>query len=233
MNQSSQTIRRARTGARFVRLATLLLALAALSLPATGADRTSAANAGAYCPLPEKGQKPVCLSPAEAQYEEFFHAIEQGEIDDQQAATVEADLLRGAGGEQAYLALSSVSYGYYRLAGRVGQQPEADPALLARLSHWNKLLVDVYGESAAAPDFQRALREAAGDLHRRTPAAGDLCARSHSTEGECPGADGLVRALAQLDSNTGIRVPLSRLMNRVMGQPDPAASVTRPASGNQ
>jgi len=216
-----------------VRLGLVLLALVWIAGPAAAAERSGKPSAGAYCPLPEKGKKPVCLSPAEARYQGFFQAIERGDLDDRHAAAVEADLLAGANPERAYLALSSVTYGYYRLADLVGSRPEADPALLARLSHWNRLLLQVYGEKGPRSDFQLAVREAAVDLQARTPAAGELCARSHSVEGECPGADGLVRALAQIDSSAGIRAPLSKLMNRVVGRSDPSQSPTRPASGKQ
>jgi hypothetical protein len=233
MNPFRPPIRRARTGARLLRLVLVLLGLVSFAEPPLAAERSGKPTPGAYCPLPEKGQKPVCLSPAEARYEEFFQALERGEVDDRHTAAVEADLQAGTDPERAYLALSSVSYGYYRLADRVGSHPEADPALLARLSHWNRLLLEVYGETGGDSDFRQAVREAAVDLHRRTPAAGELCARSHSVEGECPGADGLVRALAQIDSNAGIRAPLSKLMNRVVGRPTPNDPPTRPASGNQ
>jgi hypothetical protein len=233
MSRSWKSTRRARTGMRLVCPLLTALCVVLLATPAISTDRKAAAQAGAYCPLPEKGQKPVCLSPAEAQYQDFFDAIERGEIEDHHAAAVEADLQRGASGDQAYLALSSVSYGYYRLAGLVGLQADADPGLLRRLAHWNDLLLDVYGESAADARFQQAVRAAAVDLHRRTPTAGDLCARSEHGEAECAGADVLVRALAQIDSSASIRAPLTSLMNRLVGDTTPPETVTRPASGKQ
>ena len=200
-------------------LAFLLLALPQIlaTEPASGGggESATASEPGAYCPLPEKGEVPVCLTPAQAEYGAFFAGLESGEIDEAQTAALEADLASGDETERAYLALSSISYGYYRLAQRLSEEPEGDPVLLARLEHWNQLLRTVYAGVPADGRFQQAVQQAAVDLHRRSPAVGETCGAG--AEQGCEGAEGLVRALAAIDSRAGLRSPLTRLVNRLFG----------------
>ena len=73
---------------------------------ARAAERPAAAQPGAYCPLPEPGQRPICLEPAQAHYADFFAAVERGRVTAADTAPVEADLDGRAGRERAYLALS-------------------------------------------------------------------------------------------------------------------------------
>ena len=44
---------------------------------------------GAYCPFPEPGQKPACLDPARAKYEEVFAALDDGEVADEHIDALE------------------------------------------------------------------------------------------------------------------------------------------------
>ncbi len=178
-------------------------------------SQAAAAQPGAYCPLPEKGDVPACLTPAQAQYGEFFAGLESGEFDERQTSVVEADLAASDETERSYLALSSLSYGYYRLAQRLSNQRTADPALLARLAHWNQLLLEVYEGDDAAKPFREAVRQAAVDLHTRAPAVGETC--KPTANEPCRGAEGLVRALAAIDARAGLRSPLTRLMSRIFG----------------
>ena len=76
---------------------------------------------GSYCKLPKPGEKPACLEPARAQYGDFIRGVERGDLDDREAARLERDVAAGAGGENPYLALSSLSYGYFRLAQEAAQ----------------------------------------------------------------------------------------------------------------
>jgi hypothetical protein len=204
----------------------------ALGAATSGASNSNAKPApGAYCPLPEKGQAPVCLAPAQAEYEDFFAGVESGDLSEDAAHAVELDLGSNEATERTYLALSSLSYGYYRLAELVARSPETDPALLPRLKRWNDLLLQVYEGAGADSPLGSAVREAALDLQRHTPAIGALCP-AESPPDDCTSADGLVRALARLDQNAGVRSPLTRLMNRMVGARPAVDSVTLPA-GNR
>ena len=98
-------------------------------LRAAGGDPSAA---GAYCPLPEQGQVPECLKPAKAEFGDFFEAIEAGGVNDSQSRKLET-ALAGSSQEESYLALSSLAYGYFRLAQRAAADPSATPRLTARL----------------------------------------------------------------------------------------------------
>jgi hypothetical protein len=206
--------------ARFLPYSILpVFCLIAWTTPGETAEYTGKPEVGAYCPLPKKGEAPVCLSPAKAEYGEFFAALESGNLSDANTAPIETDLRAGDATDRRVLALSSVSYGYYTLARQISEQDEADPRLLARLRHWNQLLLDTYGQSGVDPQLQAAVREAAVDLHAHAPAVGEMCPAGEPGT-QCDGADGLVRALAMIDSNAGVRTPLSRLVNRLLGEPE-------------
>lgn len=204
-------------------LSGLVLGLALLlGGPAFSGSPLQAAQPGAYCPLPEPGQVPACLTPAQQEYQAFFAGVHSGRLASEASAQVEADLAGTAGIERAYLALSSVSYGYLRLAEQIGVRPDADPVLLARLGRWNDLLVGLYGHSQLDPEFRRAIQLMATDLHRHLarqsvvmPAScgGDLESCGQSAE--------LLRAMAAVDQHTGVRSPLAQLLQRLVGaQPD-------------
>lgn len=198
------------------RTTTALAAMAVIVLApaAEAAEGAAAAQPGAYCPLPEPGQKPVCLAPAEAKYGAFFAALERGAVSSDEAAAVESDLTPGADSEDAYLALSSLSYGYWRLAEQVGAEPDADPALHERLARWNLLMIELYNQAVDDPAFRAAVREAASDLHRRSPPRAAPCPNRYP--GGCVHTDQLVRALAAIDDTAGVRSPLGRLLQRMM-----------------
>ena len=107
-----------------------------LALLLTSAVASSAADKlgpGAYCPLPEKGRVSECLAPAQATYGDFFDALEEN-ASDGALARVEDAVARGPEEEDAYLALSSLSYGYYRLAQRAAESETIDPAVTRRLN---------------------------------------------------------------------------------------------------
>ena len=160
---------------------------------------------GAYCPLPEPGQTPRCLAPAQAEYADFFRALDRGALDSEATARVEADLLSG---DRAHLALSSLTYGYYRLALSAASEPDANPDFVARLEHWNTLLAETYESSVP---LRGALREAAADLGRKAPAVPLACADgTHS----CTATSDLTQALAAIDSAAGVQRPLVRLWKR-------------------
>ena len=159
---------------------------------------------GAYCPLPAPGTKPTCLGVAQAEYGEFFAAIDRGELDPAISARVEADLLSV---ERAHLALSSLTFGYYALARSAASEPDADPGLVARLEHWNTLLADTY--EASVP-LRGVLRQAAADLEARAPAI--ACASQ--AEG-CTTTSSLTNAFATVDATAGVRGPLVRLWQRL------------------
>jgi hypothetical protein len=167
----------------------------------------------------------VCLTPARAEYGAFFAAIGQGRVSDDAASLVEADLAGASGAERAYLALSSLSYGYYRLAEQLATRPDADPVLLERLGHWNDLLVRLYGSEAGDVRFRAAVREAAADLHARAPSVAGRC--PHHYPGTCEHTQDLVRALAAIDRAAGVRSPLGQVLERMFDS-DPVEASTPP-----
>ena len=182
-----------------------ILAVAALLPLATGATGDDPAKPGAYCPLPEPGEVPQCQAPARAEFGDFFEAVESGGVDDRQAQRLEAALAGGSSDEELYLALSSLAYGYFRLAQRAAADPKARPELAARLDGWNRVLVDAYASSDANPEFQQAVRQAALDLADRAPPV--------STDG------GLLELIAQADGrSSGMRGPLEGLVERILGE---------------
>lgn len=190
----------------------LLVGILAFPDPLPAEDNEAKAQPGAYCPLPAKGEVPRCLAPAQAQYSEFFQALEGGALDEAQAQVVESDLQRG----DAYLALSSLSYGYYRLAQQAAEAPDADPKLVARLQRWNELLSGVYEGSAADSPFRGAVREAAYDLAQQAPAVETRCEDGGSLV-QCSTASELLGAFRTIDRRTGTRAGLGRLLERLFG----------------
>ncbi len=175
---------------------------------------------GAYCPLPAPGETPVCQAPARERYGAFFAAVEAGDIDPAQMVQIEAALTRSGDGDEgaAYLALSSLVYGYYRLALDAGAVPGSEPRLQARLVRWNQLLTRVYGADDTPPALKAAVRTAAEDLEKRVSTVGVTCTAGRVED--CENATGLVGALSAIDEGTSMRSPLSRLIERLLGPPD-------------
>jgi hypothetical protein len=168
---------------------------------------------GTYCPLPEPGETPRCLGAAQAEYDDFFAALDRGALDGAATARVEADLLSG---DRAHLALSSLAYGYYQLARAAAAEPRAHPDFVARLEHWNTLLAKTY--ETAAP-LRSALREAAADLEAKAPSVDLGC---DELGPPCTTAGSLSRTFATIDAATGVRGPLVRLWQRWTSRSDAA-----------
>ena len=77
--------------------------------------------------------------------------------------------------------------------------------MAARLDRWNQILLRAYSDSESNPEFQRAVRLAAGDLDAKAPAI-------------APGG-GLLRLISQADGrSSGMRGALEGLMGRILGE---------------
>jgi hypothetical protein len=196
----------------------LALALALAAPGARGDDVASGQIApGAYCPLPREGETPSCLAPARAEYDGFFRAVEAGHLDADDASRVEEALAGADASTDAYLALSSLAYGYWRLSQAAARSPGADPAIAARLERWNQILSAAY---AADPDdaaWRAAVREAALDLKRRAPPVALACRDARGEVTACDSTDAMVRGLDAGASEVGIRGGLERLLGRLFG----------------
>ena len=191
--------------------------LLVVSRVAAGDDPSAA---GAYCPFPEPGQKAACLAPAENRYPGFLDSADSGALDDVAAARIEADLTASATSADAYLALSSLAYAYYRLAQFEAADPGADPGLVARLEHWNGIMSSVYRDASNDPRLRSAVFEAAADLHARVPAADGDCEKGASG-GACGSTSGLMQTLRSADDfseHRGVRGALSRMLSRMLGR---------------
>ena len=202
---------------RRVRIAGALSAGALLAATALGAGDV---KPGAYCPLPKANEKPRCLAPAEEEYTDFFTALDQGEVDDAGMARVEADVAAGSAAENAYLALSSLSYGYLRLAERVAAAPDADPALVARLERWNALLSGAYERSSEDEAYRGALRVAARDIQERAPAARVRCVDADGADTECNSTESVLRGFDAAAGEVGLGGALLRIYRRIVGNED-------------
>ena len=198
-----------------------LLALLA-SASAAGLARAAGnpATPGAYCPLPPPGQKPACLEPAKATYGEFFAALEHGVPADAATARLDADLAAGSASENAYLALSSVAYGYWRLSERAAAA-QSDPALAARLESWNALLRQAYTASPADEPYRAALREAALDLNRRAPPVRLRCVDASGATTECDSTEAVLRGIDTASGEIGLRGAFGRVLERIFGAEGP------------
>ncbi|MCG8589550.1 MAG: hypothetical protein MJE66_09685 [Proteobacteria bacterium] len=171
---------------------------------------------GAYCRLPEPGQEPECLAPAKSQYGEFFAGVEAGNPDESALEDVEEAVARGLG-EEAYWALSSLAYGYYRLSQRAAAAPDANPLLVARLERWNAILARSYREAPDDSAYRSALREAADDLHQRAPAVRIECADAEGQPAPCGATEALLRGLDAAGSQVGVQGALLRVLERLFG----------------
>ncbi len=187
-------------------------------LLAAGAQGAGEIRPGAYCPFPKPGEKPACLLPAKQEYGEFFAALDaKGDVGQTAAARLEADVAAGASSENAYLALSSLAYGYYRLSQQAAAAPNEDPELVARLERWNSLLSSAYASSPQDARFQESVREAALDLQRRAPPVDLSCLDESGSRVRCDSTEAVLRDIDRLRDQVGVRGALSRLLERFFG----------------
>lgn len=197
-----------------------ILAVAAI-LAAAGAGRaTEKVAPGSYCALPVKGETPKCLGAAMAEYGEFFTALGEEDVDAADLERVEHDLAAGGGSQKAYLALSSLAYGYWRLSQRAAADPDADPAIAQRLEQWNAVLAMAYEASPDDPGFRSAVREAALDLSKRAPPVRLRCVDEQGETSECDSTDAVLRGLDAVAGEAGIGGGLQRLLERMFGAED-------------
>ena len=202
---------------RLSRPAPVLAALLVLPLGASDVRGAGGKQPGAYCPLSKKGERPRCLEPAIAEYGEFFSALEEEGVTETGLARLEGDVAAGAGTKNAYLALSSLAYGYYRLSQRVAASGDTDPRFPARLERWNALLAVAYETSAEDAHFRQAVREAALDLQRNAPPVRLRCVDERGEAMECDSTDAVMRGIDAAANEVGIRGALERLLERILG----------------
>ena len=174
---------------------------------------------GAYCPLPARGEKPRCLEPAVAEYGECFAAVEKGHTAGSELSRVEDTVAAGGSSEQAYLALSSLAYGYYRLSQQAARTPETSPEIAARLERWNALLGQAYDVSEDAA-WRAAVREAALDLQQRAPPVRLSCRDAQGEQAPCDSTDAVLRGVDAATDEVGIRGGLRRLLERIASEED-------------
>lgn len=200
--------------------ASALLALGLVAPPGPARAAQGEIAPGAYCPLPEPGEAPKCLDPAQQTYGDFFSALEADDLDARSFAQVEETVGQGASAEHAYLALSSLAYGYYRLASRTAVGSDSDPAVVERLARWNDLLSNAYAGSPEDRAYQAAVRQAAEDLHARAPIALP-CLDAQGTQIACNSTEGVLRGFNAASERVGLRGALERVMRRLLGPEAP------------
>lgn len=206
-----------------IRRTLVLLAVAFLPvavLPVGVAGAAGDVGPGAYCPFPKKGETPKCMEPATQEYGEFFTALDTGDLSEVDVERLERDVASGAASEERYLAISSLSYGYYRLAQRAVTNPEEDPVIVARLQRWNALLSQAYEGSDDDPHYRAAVRDAALDLSERAPQVMLTCADEHGETVECASTEAVLRGINRAQEQVGIRGALGRLLERMLGGND-------------
>lgn len=192
-------------------------------LLAAGSARTGSGDVGpgSYCPLPEPGQRPQCLVDAKAKYgADMFEALDDGDIRDDQLHRLEADVAAGSDSDHAYLALSSLTYAYYRMAQQAAAAPGEDPAVVARLERWNELLAGAFD---ASPDeeYRDAMRTAAEDLRDRAPDVSVSCVDESGQATQCTATELLIRSYGAAADSMGIHGALERIIQRVIGRDEP------------
>jgi hypothetical protein len=221
-------VRPARPG-RALPAGLLLAGVACLAAapPAAAADPGEAPHAGQYCPLPQAGEKPRCLAPAETEYREFFAALDQGKVSDQDTARIEATLSDARRDEDDYLALSSLTYGYWRLAREAAARPGADAEIAARLQSWNRLLSAAYAREPADDPFRSAVRRAATDLRENAPDVETECVDDEGRAVTCSATASLVDQLDAAD-RVGVRGALAHILERWFGAGEPAPRSAAP-----
>jgi hypothetical protein len=184
-----------------------------MALPSLAADKPAV---GTYCPLPEPGQVPACLDPAKQAYGEFFEALESGEVEDGPLSGVEAAVARGAAAEEAYMALSSLTYGYYRLAQQAAAAEDADPVVVERLARWNGLLASAYRENEQDAAYRASVERAARELRERAPVLLP-CRDAQGAEAACTSTESVIRGFNATTEEVGMRGALERLVRRLFG----------------
>jgi hypothetical protein len=172
---------------------------------------------GAYCKIPQEGQAAVCLEPAQNNYKEFFHGLSDGALSDEAARRVESDVAAGAGGDRAYEALSTLAYGYYRLARAASAEHGQDPEIVARLERWNALLSAAYAQSGEDAAYRDAVRTAALDVQHRAPPVGLRCTDAAGNVTKCDSTEAVVRAMDEARDKAGVRGRLGGLIDRIFG----------------
>ncbi len=172
---------------------------------------------GSYCPFPEKGKKPECLTGAQERYSEFYRGIESGTMDADDVARVEEDLVAGGEGARTYQALSSIAYAYYLLARRAAESPRAHPELVARLERWNALLALAYHETPRDGSLRAAVREATEDLRLRAAPIELACKDPEGQPARCTSTEAALRSMDDARDHAGVRGQLGRLMERLLG----------------
>jgi hypothetical protein len=185
-----------------------VLALAWASVASAGGSQP-----GAYCPLPEKGEQPTCIAPARETFSGYFDALARGALADADAASLEQAVAQGAASEHAYLALSSLAYGYYQMARREAGRPQQDPTVTARLARWNALLEHAYAQSVDDEAYRAAVRRAAEDIRVRAPIRLP-CRDARGTDSDCDSTEAVLRGIDAADEQAGIRGALERLLRR-------------------
>ena len=123
----------------------------------------------------------------------------------------------GAAAEAPYLAISSLSYGYYRLAQQAAANAGEDPAVVARLQRWNELLAEAYDVSEQDQGYRVAVRDAALDLQQRAPRVRLECIDERGRTTECNSTEAVLRGFNQAGEQIGIRGALGRLIQRMFG----------------
>ncbi|MCC6640591.1 MAG: hypothetical protein IT386_05425 [Deltaproteobacteria bacterium] len=191
--------------------------LVTLLLCATSSRVSADVGVGSYCPLPEKGQKPKCLSGAEQRYADFYRGLEAGAVDPSDAARVEEDLVAGGEAQRTYQALSSIAYGYYVLARRAAQSPTADPLLVARLERWNSVLAQAYHDTPPDASLRVAVRDAAEDLRRRAAPVEVGCKDESGRLQRCTSTEAVLRSMDDARDRKGLRGQIGRLIERLFG----------------
>ena len=187
-------------------------------LLATSVHGAGEIRPGAYCPFPKPGETPACMLPAKQKYGEFFSALDgNAAVGDAALARVEADVAAGAASENAYLALSSLAYGYYRLSQQAAATPSLDPEIVARLERWNALLARAYAASPQDASFQDSVREVALDLQRRSPKVALSCLDESGAHVICDSTDAVLRDIDRLRDEVGVRGALARLLGHFFG----------------
>jgi hypothetical protein len=189
----------------------------ALTIGAPPVEAAGEIKPGAYCALPKPGETPHCLDPAKSEYSSFFTALDEGTPDDADAARIEADVTGQGDPGNAYLALSSIAYGYFRLSQRASEAPNVDPEIAARLERWNRILALAYAHDPDDADFRGAVREAVTDLSQNAPRVTLRCVDAAGTETACDSTEVVLRGVDATAGEVGLRGALSHLLERVLG----------------
>jgi hypothetical protein len=153
------------------------------------------------------------MAPARETWTGYFDALDRGALGDADAAALERAVAEGSASEHAYLALSSLAYGYYQLARREAGRPQQDPAVTTRLARWNALLEHAYAQSPDDEAYRAAVRHAAEDLRVRAPIRLP-CRDARGADSDCDSTESVLRGLDAADERAGIRGALERLLRR-------------------